>query len=198
MTGGGLQPGAILDPADYAKVRADQRQRMIALKQHRRVSIGPVVTAYFENLETIRYQVHEMVFIERGGPEQVREEIAAYGPLVPNGRELVATLMVEIDDPVRRRRVLARLGGFEETARIEVGGHTVAGVPETDLDRTTADGKASSVQFLRFPFSEAAIDAFAVPGARVTVGIEHSAYQHMAVMPESVRVALSRDFLRGP
>ena len=188
----------IMAPADYARVRQAERQRMIALKRHRRISIGPVATAYFENFDTIRHQVHEMVHIERGGPEQVREEIGAYGSLVPNGRELVATLMVEIDDPVRRRRVLGRLGGFEDTVWIEVGGHTVRAVPETDLDRTTADGKASSVQFLHFPFPGEVITAFSAPGARVTIGIGHGEYQHMAVMPEAMRAALSADFTPDP
>jgi len=188
----------IMAPADYARVRQAERQRMIALKRHRRISIGPVATAYFENFDTIRHQVHEMVHIERGGPEQVREEIGAYGSLVPNGRELVATLMVEIDDPVRRRRVLGRLGGFEETVWIEVGGHTVRAVPETDLDRTTADGKASSVQFLHFPFPGEVITAFSAAGARVTIGIGHGEYQHMAVMPEAMRAALSADFTPDP
>ena len=153
----------------------------------------------YENpAHTIRHQVHEMVHIERGGPEQVREEIGAYGSLVPNGRELVATLMVEIDDPVRRRRVLGRLGGFEDTVWIEVGGHTVRAVPETDLDRTTADGKASSVQFLHFPFPGEVITAFSAAGARVTIGIGHGEYQHMAVMPEAMRAALSADFTPDP
>ena len=188
----------IMAPADYARVRQAERQRMIALKRHRRISIGPVATAYFENFDTIRHQVHEMVHIERGGPEQVHEEIGAYGSLVPNGRELVATLMVEIDDPVRRRRVLGRLGGFEDTVWIEVGGHTVRAVPETDLDRTTADGKASSVQFLHFPFPGEVITAFSAAGARVTIGIGHGEYQHMAVMPEAMRAALSADFTPDP
>ena len=188
----------IMAPADYARVRQAERQRMIALKRHRRISIGPVATAYFENFDTIRHQVHEMVHIERGGPEQVREEIGAYGSLVPNGRELVATLMVEIDDPVRRRRVLGRLGGFEDTVWIEVGGHTVRAVPETDLDRTTADGKASSVQFLHFPFPGEVVTAFSAAGARVTIGIGHGEYQHMAVMPEAMRAALSADFTPDP
>ncbi len=188
----------IMAPADYARVRQAERQRMIALKRHRRISIGPVATAYFESFDTIRHQVHEMVHIERGGPEQVREEIGAYGSLVPNGRELVATLMVEIDDPVRRRRVLGRLGGFEDTVWIEVGGHTVRAVAETDLDRTTADGKASSVQFLHFPFPGEVITAFSAAGARVTIGIGHDEYQHMAVMPEAMRAALSADFTPDP
>ena len=188
----------IMAPADYARVRQAERQRLIALKRHRRISIGPVATAYFENFDTIRHQVHEMVHIERGGPEQVHEEIGAYGSLVPNGRELVATLMVEIDDPVRRRRVLGRLGGFENTVWIEVGGHTVRAVPETDLDRTTADGKASSVQFLHFPFPGEVITAFSAAGARVTIGIGHGEYQHMAVMPEAMRAALSADFTPDP
>ena len=193
-----LTADAIMAAADYARVRRAERRRMVALKRHRRISIGPVATAYFENFDTIRHQVHEMVHVEQGGPGQVREELAAYGSLVPNGRELVATLMVEIDDPVRRRRVLGRLGGFEETVWIEVGGHTVRAVPEADLDRTTADGKASAVQFVHFPFPREAVAAFAAAGARVTIGIGHAEYQHMAVMPEATRAALAADFTPDP
>ena len=190
-----LTSADIMALEDYAKVRADERQRVMALKRNRRIEIGPVATAYFECLETIRYQIHEMLRIEHGGPAQIREEIDAYGPLIPNGRELVATVMVEIDEPARRQRFLSRLGGFEETIWIEVGGHTVKAVPETDVDRTTADGKASSVQFLHFPFTDGAIDAFSLPKARVTIGIEHPEYRHMAVMPEAMRACLSEDFV---
>ncbi len=95
-----LTAADILPMAEYAKVRAAERRRIAALKRDRRVEVGPHVTFYFESYETMWLQVHEMVWIEKGGPEQMPDELAAYNPLIPKGRELVATFMVEIDDPV--------------------------------------------------------------------------------------------------
>jgi hypothetical protein len=139
-------------------------------------------------------QVQEMLHIERGGDAQMREELAAYNPLIPKGRELVATFMIEIDDPLRRARVLAGLGGIEETAFIEVGGLRIAGKAETDQDRTNAEGKASSVQFVHFPFTDAEVAAFREPNARVILGLSHPNYSHMAVLAEASRAALAEDF----
>ena len=139
-------------------------------------------------------QVHEMLYIEKGGEAQIADELAAYNPLIPKGAELVATIMFEIDDPLRRKNFLQRLGGVEETAFIKIGDLTVKGVPEDDVDRTNADGKASSVQFIHFPFTEAQVDAFKAPDAQVVLGFGHSEYSHMAVMSEPVRAALADDF----
>jgi hypothetical protein len=135
-----------------------------------------------------------MLYIERGGEGQIADELAAYNPLIPNGRELVATLMFEIDEPDRRGRFLDGLGGVEETVTFTVGGHVVRGVPEADVDRTSADGKASSVQFLHFPFTAAQVAAFRAPDARVILGIEHPKYAHMTVLAEAARRALAADF----
>ncbi len=189
-----LTAADILPMAEYARVRAAERRRVAALKRDRRVALGPHVTFYFESRDTMWLQIQEMVWIEKGGAEQVPDELAAYNPLIPKGSELVATFMIEIDDPDRRRRILGRLGGIEETAFITVGGETIAGVPEADQDRTTAEGKASSVQFVHFPFAAAQIAAFRTPGAQVVLGLRHENYSHMAVLPEAVRQALSADF----
>jgi hypothetical protein len=140
------------------------------------------------------HQVQEMLFIEKGGAEQIPDELAAYNPLIPNGRELTATVMFEIDEPVRRARVLATLGGIEHTMYLRVGGETIKGVAEDDQDRTNAEGKASSVHFVHFPFSAAQIAAFRRPGAEVVAGFAHASYGHMAVLPDAVRTALARDF----
>ncbi|WP_424362067.1 DUF3501 family protein [Methylocystis parvus] len=184
----------ILPWAEYAKGRAEHRKRISAIKRNRRVEVGPFVTFYFESFDTMWLQVQEMLHIERGGDVQVPEELAAYNPLIPKGSELVATFMIEIDDPLRRARVLAGLGGIEETAFIEVGGERVVGKAEADQDRTTADGKASSVQFVHFPFTAAQIAAFRQPDARVILGFSHPNYSHMAVMAEATREALAGDF----
>jgi hypothetical protein len=135
-----------------------------------------------------------MLFIEKGGAEQLPDELAAYNPLIPQGAELVATVMFEIDDPIRRARVLATLGGVEDKAFIRVGGEVVRGVAEEDQERSREDGKASSVQFLRFPFTAPQIAAFKSGAGDVVVGFDHPSYGHMAVMPAAVRQALGQDF----
>jgi hypothetical protein len=185
----------ILPWAEYAKDRAEHRKRITALKRHRRVEVGPYVTFYFENFDTMWLQVQEMLHIEKGGEAQIADELAAYNPLIPKGNELVATFMIEIDDALRRARVLAQLGGVEETASIEVGGERVAGKAEQDQDRTTAEGKASSVQFVHFPFTEAQIAAFREPNTRVILGLSHPNYSHMAVLSEATRASLAEDFM---
>ncbi len=186
----------IMSMADYEKVRKERRAAMVDIKRHRRVEVGPFATFYFENYETMWHQVHEMLFIERGGPEQIDDELAAYNPLIPNGHELVATVMFEIDDRTRRGRALGRMGGVEETAFIRFDGHRVVGVPEADVDRTTAAGKASAVQFIHFPFTpEQAAALHRAEGKDVVIGFAHAEYSHMAVMPEAVRRRLSEDLL---
>ena len=122
------------------------------------------------------------------------DELAAYNPLIPQGSELVATVMFEIDDPVRRARVLGSLGGVEHRAFIRVGGETIRSVAEDDQERTREDGKASSVQFMRFPFTAQQVAAFKSGVGDVIVGFDHANYGHMAVMPPAVRTALARDF----
>lgn len=184
----------ILPLPDYVKVRKERRSAVVALKKNRRLPVGPHATFYFENFDTMLSQIQEMLYIEKGGDEQLEDELSAYNPLIPQGRELVATVMFEIDDEVRRRRVLSTLGGIEHQMFIKIGGETVKGVAEDDLDRTTADGKASSVQFVHFPFTEAQIAAFRKPDAEVVLGFSHENYPHMTVMPDAVRDALAKDF----
>ena len=178
----------------YATVRRQRRRAITALKKNRRMAVGPDATFYFESYDTMWHQVHEMLHIERGGENQIPNELEAYNPLIPNGCELISTLMIEIDDAVRRAQVLGRLGGVEETVSVNFAGEVVAGVAEEDVDRTTADGKASSVQFIHFPFTVPQIAAFRSPGTRVSVAILHPAYDHQASMTEDVRRALAEDF----
>ena len=184
----------ILPMTEYAKIRKDRRREIVALKRKRRMEIGPVAVCHFESFESMWQQVHEMLYIERGGEEQIADELAAYNPLIPKGLELVCTVMFEIDEPVRRNNFLSKLGGVEETMTIEFAGEVVTGVPEPDVDRSTADGKASSVQFLHFPFTSAQIKAFQTEETQILVGFKHEQYAHIAVMPEATRAALSKDF----
>jgi hypothetical protein len=184
----------IIPAAEYGKLRAERRRQIAEIKKNRRMEVGPFATFYFESFETMLHQVHEMLFIEKGGAEQLPDELAAYNPLIPTGSELVATVMFEIDDPLRRARVLGMLGGVEHKAFIRVGGETIRGVPEDDQERSREDGKASSVQFIRFPFTPAQVAAFKEDAGDVVVGFDHTNYGHMAVMSPSVRQALSGDF----
>lgn len=189
-----IDASVIIPLAEYTKQRADRRRRITEIKKDRRLEVGPFATFYFESYDTMLHQVHEMLFIEKGGDEQLADELAAYNPLIPQGSELVATVMFEIDDPIRRGRVLATLGGVEHTAFIRAGGETIRGVSESDQERSREDGKASSVQFIRFPFTARQIEAFRNGRDDVVVGFDHPNYGHMAVMPSPVRKALSADF----
>ncbi len=185
--------GDIMDMDAYGKVRADKRRALMPVKARRRVAVGPDATFYFESYDTMWLQVHEMLFIERGGDEQIDDELSAYNPLIPKGDELVATVMFEIDDPMRRKAVLGKLGGVEETMTMEIDGETIVAEAEQDVDRTTADGKASSVQFVHFKFTPDQAAKFREPGKRVVLGITHPNYPHMTVMAEEVRAELAGD-----
>jgi hypothetical protein len=194
MTPRRIEPSVIIPLQEYAPQRAERRKRIAEIKKNRRLEVGPFATFYFENYDTMLHQVHEMLFIEKGGAEQLPDELAAYNPLIPQGAELVATVMFEIDDPIRRGRVLAMLGGVEDRAFIRLGSEIVRGVAEEDQERSREDGKASSVQFIRFPFTAAQIAAFKGSEGDVVVGFDHPNYGHMAVMPPAVRQALAQDF----
>lgn len=189
-----ITPADIWPVERYAAERKALKKALVERKKHRRADVGPVATFYFENYDTMWSQIQEMLWIEKGGDEQLADELSAYNPLIPQGSELVATVMFEIDDKARRETFLRKLGGVEETAFFEFADEKVMAVPEADIDRTTADGKASSVQFLHFPFSPEQKAKFRKPGTRVILGFEHPAYSHMSVLPEAVRDALAADF----
>ncbi|MCC6467128.1 MAG: DUF3501 family protein [Alphaproteobacteria bacterium] len=184
----------VMSMADYAKVRTERRRALIQTKKLRRLEIGPCACFYFESYETMWIQVHEMLRIEKGGEEQIPDELRAYNSLIPQGRELVATVMFEVDDPVQRAHLLARLGGVEDAIFISFAGETVMGRPEADIERTNDEGKTSSVHFIHFSFSPAQIEKFRAAGTQVIVGFKHADYGHMAVMPEPVRAELAKDF----
>ncbi len=184
----------ILPMDAFIAQRKEARARIVAIKRDRRVSLGPHATFYFENYDTMWWQIQEMLYIEKGGEEQLADELAAYAPLVPKGSELVATFMIEVDDPPRRARVLASLGHIDRHLYIEFGSEKVYAVAEDDAERTRQDGKTSAVHFLRFPFSAAQVAAFRQQGSRVLIGCDHENYGHLAVMPETVRASLAADF----
>lgn len=178
----------------YARERKTLRADIVQVKKRRRVEVGPFATFYFENYSTMWHQVHEMLYIEKGGDEQIADELRAYNPLIPKGRELVATVMFEIEDAVRRANELLKLGGVENHIFLSVGGERIGARPEDDLERTKADGKTSSVHFVHFDFTPAQIAKFRDPKVQVIAGIDHPAYSHMAVLLPATRDTLAQDF----
>ena len=185
----------IMPLPQYVTERPERRRRIAEMKRARRVEVGPFATFYFENYATMWHQIHEMLYIEKGGEEQIADELRAYNPLIPQGNELVATVMIEVDDEIRRQSVLARLGGIEAAMFLQVGGEQVRGVPVGDRENTRADdNKASSVQFVHFPFTAEQIARFRTPGTQVIVGFDHANYGHLAIMPDATRAALAQDF----
>ena len=184
----------ILPDADFAKVRKERRAALLPTKRLRRVELGPVCTFYFETFETMLFQVQEMLLVEKGGEAQIADELAAYNPLIPQGSELVATVMFEIEDEVRPAAFLARLGGAEDRFFLQVGAERIGGLPEGDVERTREDGKTSSVHFLHFPLTEDQKARFRDPATTIMVGCDHEHYAHMAVLSPATRAELSRDF----
>ena len=184
----------ILSRDEYKSKRRSLREKMVLRKKFRRVDIGPYVTMYFENKDTIIHQINEMVYIENGGEEQIHDEILAYRSLIPDGKELVATVMVEIDNPIKRSEFLAKMGGFEEQISIKIGDQLIKGIAELDGDRTTADGKASSVQFVHFEFEQEAVDIIKNHMDNVTIAINHENYKHSSILNSDTVKELVRDF----
>lgn len=179
---------------DYEGQRKGRRAAMAALKKNRRLEVGPYCTFHFESYDTMFHQVMEMLAIERGGEAQVQDELDAYNPLIPQGAELIATVMFEIEDPDRRARELARLGRVEDTFTLTVGGAAAPGKALNEKEeRTREDGKTSSVHFIRFALSPAQVAALKRPGAQAVIGVAHPNYGHMAVMPEAMRAELAKD-----
>ena len=188
-----LTAADILPPERYAAERREHRRRITELKRDRRVEVGPFVTFYFESRDTMWLQVQEMLHIERGGDAQLRDELAAYNPMIPNGSELSATMMVEIEDPKRRDAALHRLGGIEHRTFLMLGGEKVSGVADPTRENTSPEGKASAVQFLKFPLSAAQKAKLRDPATPLLLGIDHPAYGHMAMIPDATRAALAQD-----
>jgi hypothetical protein len=189
-----ITPQDLLPIAEYDFRRKALKQNLIPIKKQRRIEVGPFATFYFENYATMWLQVQEMLRIEKGGEEQIAGELDAYNPLIPQGDELIATLMLEIEDADRRNTVLSTLGGIEETVFLEIGGDTIHATPTEYDDRTTADGKTSSVHWLRFKLTPDQIARFKNGAERVVLGVSHRNYGHMAVLTAETRAALAKDF----
>ena len=178
----------------YIKSRKQLRKNIVEFKKNRRVSLGPYATFYFESFETMLAQVQEMLYIEKGGDDQLKDELIAYNPLIPNGKELVATLMFEIDNPVSRATFLSSVGGIEEKVFMKIDGEVVKAIPEKDVDRTSADGKASSVQFIHFKFNDLQIEKFKSGSSQVEITIDHKEYSHTTKLSDETMKSLILDF----
>ena len=189
-----ITPEDLLPVAEYDARRKSLKQNLIPIKRRRRVEVGPFATFYFENYATMWLQVQEMLRIEKGGPEQIPGELDAYNPLIPQGDELIATMMLEIEDANRRHAALLTLGGIEETVFMEIGSDTIHATPTEYDERTTPDGKTSSVHWLRFKLTPGQIARFRDGSEKVVLGISHQNYGHMAVLGSDVRAALAKDF----
>ena len=177
----------------YTKNRKELRKNIVNFKKDRRIALGPYATFYFESYETMLAQVQEMLYIEKGGDEQLKDELVAYNPLIPNGKELTATLMFEIDNPVSRAAFLSKVGGIEEKVFIKIDGQSIKAIPEEDVDRTSAEGKASSVQFIHFIFTDDQITKFK-SSSEIEIGIDHSEYSHTTKLADTTIKSLAADF----
>ena len=180
---------------EYSKNRREIRKKLVEYKKNRRVHIGPYATFYFESFETMLGQIQEMLYIEKGGEDQLKDELNAYNPLVPKGKELVATLMFEIDDPILREDFLYKVGGIEEKVYMQIEEEIIHANPEKDVDRTSSEGKASSVQFLHFNFSGEQIKKFKNSKSKSSIIIGHPMYNHTANISKHVQASLVKDFI---
>ena len=188
-----LTPADLLSLEAYHKERARMRTEVLAHKRNRQVGIGPSVTLYFEDRVTMRYQVQEMLRVERiFETEAIAEELASYNPLIPDGTNLKATMMLEYPDVAERRVALAKLGGIEHAVYVEVGtlGRVFAYADE-DLPRTEAD-KTAAVHFVRFELDTNMCAALKA-GAALKLGVDHAQYRHGVEASAPVRASLAAD-----
>jgi len=188
-----IERGSLLSLETYARERNAFRARVIEHKKRRTVALGDHVTLIFEDELTIRYQVQEMLRIERIFEDAgIQEELEAYNPLVPDGSNLKATMMIEYPDADERKRALAQLKGIEDRVWVQVGDYArVYAIADEDLERENEE-KTSAVHFLRFEF-DAAARAALVAGAGLAVGVDHPQYQARAALAPAVRDALAAD-----
>ena len=189
-----IESSDLLEYSTYAKERRSIRKEVVQMKKNRRVELGPHSTFYFENFFTMKAQIQEMLYIEKGGDEQLKDELEAYNPLVPQGSELVATYMFEIDNPITRKKVLSSLGNVENKLFISINGTKLYAAPEEDVDRTDNSGKTSSVHFIHFKFSDKQVEEFKNSSSRIEIGTDHDNYLHSTVLSKEVKEALAKDF----
>ncbi|MGD9385308.1 MAG: DUF3501 family protein, partial [Thioalkalispiraceae bacterium] len=190
-----LSKDDLMSLEEYAKQRPQFREKVLAHKKNRKVELGPHATLYFEDRLTMQYQIQEMLRVERIFEEEgIMDELNAYNPLIPDGKNLKATFMIEYDDENERRAALAKMIGIEDKVWIKVDGFDkVYAIADEDLERDTEE-KTSSVHFMRFEFSDDMVEA-AKQGKEIAMGIEHEAYtQALEPIPAATRESLIADF----
>jgi hypothetical protein len=189
---GRLAPADLLSLEQYARVRTEFRTRAIEHRRRRTVAVGPSTTWCFEDRLTVQYQVQEMLRVERiFEPGAIQDELAAYNPLIPDGANLKATLLIEFVDPVERAAALARLKGIERRCHLAIGDQVCYAIADEDLEREN-ETKTSAVHFLRFEISAQARRLLAA-GAPLRAGIDHPAYTHSVELAAPARAALAAD-----
>jgi hypothetical protein len=178
----------------YARERKAFRARVLAHKRDRTIHVGEHVTLLFEDELTIRYQIQEMLRIEKTFEDAgIQDELDAYNPLVPDGRNLKATMLIEYEDVDERRDALARLRGIEDAVYVRVEGFPgVRAIADEDLEREN-DDKTSAVHFVRFDLTSAMIAAFK-DGRDVEIGVDHPEYRAQVTLSPGSRAALAADF----
>jgi hypothetical protein len=195
MTMAQISRSSLLTLEAYARQRKEFRARVLAHKKNRTVRLGDHVTLVFEDELTVRYQIQEMLRIEKTFEEGgIQDELDAYGPLVPDGTNLKATMMLEYEDPRVRAQQLAKLKGIEKRTYVQVDGFArVYAIADEDLERENEE-KTSSVHFLRFEFEPAMI-AVMKKGAALALGIDHPEYAvRIDEVAPQVQSALAKDF----
>ena len=184
----------IMATEQYELIRKEKKAEAIERKKLSRLSVGPNAVILFENWDSMWLQIQEMLRIEKGGPEQVADELAAYDPMVPKGSELTATVLFEVADPDQRDKFLRTIGNVEDHISIRLGDHVIAARPEGDIQRTReSDGKASAVHFFHFDFPPEAIAAWKSGEGQAMVVIDHPAYGHAALIGSNTREFLARE-----
>jgi hypothetical protein len=184
----------ILPVEQFQAIRAEKKAESIARKKLTRVSVGPHATVLFETWDSMWLQIQEMLRIEKGGDEQLPDELAAYDPMVPKGSELTATVLFEVGDTARRDAFLRSIGGIEKHVAIEVAGRQIRARPEGDIARTRErDNKASAVHFFHFDFTPEAIAAWKSGEGSAMVLMDHPNYGHAALIGGESREYLARE-----
>ena len=177
----------------YAEQRGEFRQQVLAHKKHRQVALGPNATLYFEDRLTLLYQIQEMLRIEKVfEAEGINEELEAYNPLIPSGRNFKATFMIEYADATVRAAQLEKMLNIEDLVWMQIGDHDkVWAIADEDLDRSN-DTKTSAVHFLRFEISDAMAQALKA-GADLQIGVQHAVYTYDTLVEGDTRASLLAD-----
>ena len=187
----------LLSLEEYAEQRSNIRKNVMDVKRNREVNLGEHIRLLFENHQTVQYQIQEMLRIEKiFEATGIQEELDVYNPLIPDGSNLKATMMIEYTDVVERKKSLFNLIGIEKSVYIQIGNHqNVYAICNEDLERET-DKKTSSVHFMRFEFNQAMIDDFC-KGTNVKIGVSHAHYDCEIILEKRIQDELNQDFING-